>query len=43
MVSLKGTNQEFGRPYNRRIVLEAIRQHGPIERADTARWVSFIV
>ena len=24
MVSLKGTNQEFGRPYNRRIVLEAI-------------------
>lgn len=43
MVSLKGTNQEFGRPYNRRIVLEAIRQHGPIERAEIARRVSLTV
>lgn len=43
MVSLKGTNQEFGRPYNRRIVLEAIRQHGPIERADIARRVGLTV
>lgn len=34
---LKGTNQEFGRPYNRRVVLEAIRQHGPISRASVAR------
>jgi predicted NBD/HSP70 family sugar kinase len=42
-VSLKGTNQEFGRPYNRRIVLEAIRQHGPIERADIARRVGLTV
>jgi predicted NBD/HSP70 family sugar kinase len=43
MVSLKGTNQEFGRPYNRRIVLEAIRLHGPIERADIARRVGLTV
>lgn len=42
-MSLKGTNQEFGRPYNRRIVLEAIRQHGPIERADIARRVGLTV
>lgn len=43
MVSLKGTNQEFGRPYNRRIVLEAIRLHGPIERAEIARRVGLTV
>jgi predicted NBD/HSP70 family sugar kinase len=43
MVSLRGTNQEFGRPYNRRIVLEAIRLHGPIERADIARRVGLTV
>ncbi len=43
MVSLKGTNQEFGRPYNRRIVLEAIRLHGPIERADIATHVGLTV
>ena len=43
MVSLKGTNQEFGRPYNRRIVLEAIRQHGPVERAEIARRVGLTV
>ena len=24
-MALRGTNQEFGRPYNRRIVLESIR------------------
>lgn len=36
---LRGTNQEFGRPYNRRIVLEAIRLHAPISRADIARRV----
>ena len=24
-MELKGTNQEYGRPYNRRIVLETIR------------------
>ena len=43
MVALKGTNQEFGRPYNRRIVLEAIRRHGPIERAEIARRVGLTV
>ncbi len=43
MPSLRGTNQEFGRPYNRRIVLEAIRRHGPIERADIARRVGLTV
>jgi len=42
-MSLKGTNQEFGRPYNRRIVLETIRQHGPIERAAIARRVGLTV
>lgn len=40
---LKGTNQEFGRPYNRRIVLRTIRQHGPIERADIAKRVGLTV
>ncbi len=34
---LRGTNQEFGRPYNRRIVLETIRLHAPISRAAIAR------
>ncbi|MCA3554763.1 ROK family transcriptional regulator [Aestuariivirga sp.] len=42
-MSLRGTNQEFGRPYNRRIVLEAIRQHGPVERAEIARRVGLTV
>lgn len=36
---LRGTNQEFGRPFNRRIVLETIRLHQPISRADIARRV----
>lgn len=40
---LKGTNQEFGRPYNRRIVLETIRLHGPIARGDIARRVGLTV
>ncbi len=35
-MGLRGTNQEFGRPYNRRIVLELIRLHGPITRAEAA-------
>lgn len=35
-VALKGTNQEFGRPYNRRLVLESIRLHGPTSRSDIA-------
>jgi predicted NBD/HSP70 family sugar kinase len=42
-MALKGTNQEFGRPYNRRIVLEAIRQHGPIARADIADRVGLTI
>jgi predicted NBD/HSP70 family sugar kinase len=42
-VALRGTNQEFGRPYNRRIVLEAIRQHGPIARGDIAGRVGLTV
>jgi predicted NBD/HSP70 family sugar kinase len=36
-MGLKGTNQEYGRPYNRRIVLEIIRLKGPISRAAIAR------
>ncbi|SFB73595.1 ROK family transcriptional regulator [Tropicimonas isoalkanivorans] len=40
---LKGTNQELGRPHNRRIVLEAIRQHGPISRAEIARRIGLTV
>jgi predicted NBD/HSP70 family sugar kinase len=36
---LHGTNQELGRPYNRRIVLEAVRRHAPISRAEIARTV----
>jgi predicted NBD/HSP70 family sugar kinase len=42
-MALKGTNQEFGRPYNRRIVLEAIRQHGPIARSDIAGRVGLTI
>ncbi|SDL11957.1 ROK family transcriptional regulator [Aliiruegeria lutimaris] len=40
---LRGTNQELGRPHNRRIVLEAIRQRGPISRAEIARGVGLTV
>lgn len=40
---LRGTNQEFGRPYNRRIVLETIRQQAPIARGDIAREVGLTV
>ena len=42
-VALKGTNQEFGRPYNRRIVLESIRLHGPVARGDVAERVGLTV
>lgn len=35
-MALRGTNQEFGRPYNRRLVLELIRLHGPITRSEIA-------
>lgn len=40
---LKGTNQELGRPHNRRIVLETIRQHGPLSRAQIARHVGLTI
>ncbi|HHY48839.1 MAG TPA: ROK family transcriptional regulator [Alphaproteobacteria bacterium] len=40
---LKGTNQEFGRPYNRRIVLEAIRLHAPTTRAEIAERVGLTI
>ena len=42
-MTLRGTNQESGRPYNRRIVLEAIRLSGPTTRADIAKRVSLTV
>ncbi|RUX47328.1 ROK family protein [Mesorhizobium sp. M4A.F.Ca.ET.050.02.1.1] len=42
-MALRGTNQEFGRPYNRRIVLESIRLNGPIARGDIARGVGLTV
>ena len=42
-MTLQGTNQELGRPYNRRIVLEALRQHGAIARADIAGRVGLTV
>ena len=42
-MALKGTNQEFGRPYNRRIVLEAIRRLGPIAKGEIAGRVGLTV
>jgi predicted NBD/HSP70 family sugar kinase len=42
-MALKGTNQEFGRPYNRRIVLETIRLHGPVARSEIAKRVGLTV
>ena len=42
-MTLKGTNQEFGRPYNRRIVLETIRLAGPISRGEIAQRVGLTV
>ena len=42
-MTLRGTNQEYGRPYNRRIVLESIRLHGPTTRNDIARRVGLTV
>lgn len=37
---LSGTNIEHTRSYNRRVVLEAVRRHGPISRAEIARLTS---
>jgi predicted NBD/HSP70 family sugar kinase len=42
-VTLRGTNQEFGGPYNRRIVLESIRLHGPTTRGEIAMRVGLTV
>jgi len=42
-VNLRGTNQEFGRPYNRRIVLETIRLWAPISRSEIAQKVGLTV
>jgi predicted NBD/HSP70 family sugar kinase/predicted transcriptional regulator len=42
-MALKGTNQESGRPYNRRIVLETIRVQGPIARGEIAKRVGLTV
>ena len=42
-MALKGTNQEYGRPYNRRIVLETIRVQGPIARGEIAKRVGLTV
>jgi predicted NBD/HSP70 family sugar kinase len=35
-MSLRGTNQELGRPFNRRIVLELIRRQGQLARNEIA-------
>ncbi|MBL8905467.1 MAG: ROK family protein [Rhizobiales bacterium] len=40
---MRGTNQEFGRPYNRRIVLETVRLHAPISRGEIAKRVGLTV
>lgn len=42
-MGLRGTNQEFGRPYNRRIVLEAIRREGSTTRGRIAEQVGLTV
>lgn len=42
-MGLRGTNQEFGRPYNRRIVLEAIRATGSTTRGRIAAEVGLTV
>jgi predicted NBD/HSP70 family sugar kinase len=42
-VALKGANQEFGRPYNRRIVLESIRRDAPTTRGRIAQSVGLTV
>jgi len=42
-MALKGLNQEYGRPYNRRLVLETIRLFGPVARGEVARRVGLTV
>lgn len=43
LMALKGTNQEYGRPYNRRLVLETIRLLAPVARGEIARRVGLTV
>jgi predicted NBD/HSP70 family sugar kinase len=40
---MMGTNQELGRPLNKRIVLDLIRRRGPIARTDIAKAVGLSV
>ena len=40
---LKGTNQELGKPFNKRIVLDLIRKRGPIARTAIAEHVGLTV
>ena len=42
-MALKGTNQEYGRPYNRRLVLETIRLLAPVSRGEIAKRVGLTV
>ncbi|MEW9834667.1 ROK family transcriptional regulator [Mesorhizobium marinum] len=42
-MALRGTNQEFGRPYNRRIVLEFVRLHSLTTRSEIAARVGLTV
>ena len=42
-MALKGTNQEYGRPYNRRIVLDSVRLHSPTTRREIASRVGLTV
>lgn len=42
-MTLRGTDQNFGWAYNRRIVLEAIRQHGPLAPVNIAGRVGLTV
>lgn len=42
-MALRGTNQELGRPYNRRIVLESVRLNGPTTRSEIASRVGLTV
>lgn len=42
-MTLRGTNQESGRPHNRRIILELLRRGGPMSRADIAAAVQLSI
>jgi predicted NBD/HSP70 family sugar kinase len=42
-MALKGTNQEYGRPYNRRLVLDTIRLLAPVARGEIAKRVGLTV